>query len=132
MWYNQPVRIFLTGALAMEKTDHPPEISPLIKQQRDDLIASFVTIVNEIYEHHNIEQFSDLITLIRDHQIRLKAATSDASTFFDVDQLEQLMLELRSRLNDASLKAFVDTMRHVNAEAEIIAQKKTPISKTKE
>ena len=56
---------------------------------------------------------------------------SNASTFMTLGQVEALMQDLRAQINNVTFKAFLDKMSEVKAEAEIVAQKKTTISKKK-
>jgi PHD/YefM family antitoxin component YafN of YafNO toxin-antitoxin module len=114
------------------ETVNTPEISPLIADKVDEV---FSLILEHIRNHGtltHINQIKDVIDLIITHQTQLDAATSEAASFMTMGQLEQLMLDLRSRLNDANLKALLERLRKVEAEAEIVAQKKTSTSSEEE
>jgi hypothetical protein len=109
----------------MPQSDDCPETSlSLDDDDEAEVIGMVIRMVKENRNPGFIKHLREVLSLLQAHHASLREAMSDASKFQSMGQLEQLMLDLSAKFNDANLKALINEMKEVKAEAEIVAQKK--------
>jgi hypothetical protein len=107
------------------ETNKDPNDKIKIQDKVDDIISCIVEFFRNQGTLDDAIIIKEHMAIIIEYLRRLGAGTSDASAFMSVDQIERLLLELRSAQADAGLRALLVRMRNVKAESGIIAQKKS-------
>jgi hypothetical protein len=107
------------------KQEHKNDFAPVVQDQLDELIGLIVDHVRKTSSDINLAQITENVKLILAHQQRFERGTSDAANFMDINQIEQMMLDLRKEQNDLNFMILLEKMKNMKAESEIVAQKKT-------
>ncbi|MDR1658334.1 MAG: hypothetical protein LBT47_12435 [Deltaproteobacteria bacterium] len=111
-----------------------PELVADIDHCLSDMINEFARNVQESSYLFKSPEIGDLLNetvsnfLICINKIQLE--TSNPSAFASLGQLEQLFTELQQKQNDILLKLFINRLKHLNCENEIVTQKKTSTEST--
>jgi hypothetical protein len=108
----------------MEKLQKVSEKNTILTDKVDKIINVLIKHAENYGSLSNFDEIDSIIELIIKYQIGLENGLSNASTFMTLGQMEALIQDLRKQINDVNFKAFVEQMRCVKAEAEIVSQKK--------
>jgi hypothetical protein len=110
----------------------PKESPELINSRRekiDEVIEEYIRLFREYTDNHvdspvQVLHLMEHLKIVIGHDKQFKLATSDLENFPTITQIEEMMVDLRRRLNEVDLKALLTDMRQINAEDTIIEQKK--------
>jgi hypothetical protein len=72
----------------------------------------------------NLIQLIDVLEAVLKYQTQFHEGTSSIENFLSMTGMEALMMELHRQIQDADRKAFIDNMKGIEGEADIVAQKK--------
>jgi hypothetical protein len=108
----------------MATAEKKPEISPELREILDQTICLLYNHIAAAGSLAYAKHIHNALKQLIDYQKKLEAATSDASTFASMAELERLMTDLRVKLNDVNFRSLLDKMSKLEVEAEIVSQKK--------
>ena len=109
---------------SMEDKKHRANTIPSV----DDAIDAIIAILLENRERsdpvYNLQQIEEHLRALMAHGELLAKGLSGPDQFLSMDQLENLMLQLRQDSNDIDLRAFMAALKNLTDENILIKKKK--------